>query len=162
MDSIQLEEVLGRAEQSLDEKDAALIRAVFQSYLYVTDLVEDKNTSLRRLRQLFFGKRTEKTKIVVGNGKPEATPEKATPASDAAADTELAAGAPVKDRSNEADTRPAAPGHGRNGADAYRGAERIEVPHPSLTTGDPCPAAVRASSTKRLRASWCGSPGKRR
>ena len=139
MDRTRLEEVLGRAEQSLDEKDAALIRAVFQSYVYVAGLVEDQNTSLRRLRQLFFGKRTEKTKTVVGNGKPEATPEEATPANDAAADTELAAGEPVKDLSNEADTRPAAPGHGRNGADAYRGAERIEVPHPSLTAGDPCP-----------------------
>ena len=139
VDSTQLEEVLSRAEQSLDEKDAALIRAVFQSYLYVTDLVEDKNTSIRRLRQLFFGKRTEKTKAVVGNGKPEATPAEATPSSDAAADTALAAGEAVKDLSNEADTRPVAPGHGRNGADAYRGAERIEVPHPSLTAGDPCP-----------------------
>jgi transposase len=138
VDRTRLEEVLGRAEQSLDEKDAALIRAVFQSYVYVAGLVEDQNTSLRRLRQLFFGKRTEKTKTVVGNGKPEA-PEEATPSSDAAADTELAAGEPVKDRSNEADTLPAAPGHGRNGADAYRGAERIEVPHPSLTAGDPCP-----------------------
>ena len=48
----QLEEVLHRVEQSLDEKDVTLIRAVFQSYLYVIDLVEDKNTSIRRLRQL--------------------------------------------------------------------------------------------------------------
>ena len=62
----QLEEVLRRVEQSLDEKDAALIRAVFESYAYVTDLVEDKNTSIRRLRQLFFGARTEKTDAVVG------------------------------------------------------------------------------------------------
>ena len=77
----------GPREQSLDAKDAALIRAVFQSYLYVTDLVEDKNTSIRRLRQLFFGKRTEKTKAVVGSGKPEATPEEATSRSEAAADT---------------------------------------------------------------------------
>ena len=40
---------------------------------------------------------------------------------------------------------PAAPatatrGHGRNGADAYRGGEQVEVPHPSLTAGDACPA----------------------
>ena len=30
-------------------------------------------------------------------------------------------------------------GHGRNGADAYTGAEKIEVPHASLQAGDPCP-----------------------
>ena len=135
VDRTRLEEVLNRAEQSLDEKDAALIRAVFQSYVYVAGLVEDQNTSLRRLRQLFFGKRTEKTKTVVGNGKPEATPEEATPSSD----TAPAAGEPDNNLSNEADTGPAASGHGRNGVDAYRSAERIEVPHPSLTAGDPCP-----------------------
>jgi hypothetical protein len=61
VDSDRLEEVLHRAESSLDEKDAALIRAVFESYAYVTELVEDKNTSIRRLRQLFFGTRTGRT-----------------------------------------------------------------------------------------------------
>src|SRR5215203_4027911 len=66
VDSDRLEEVLRRAEQSLDEKDAELIRAVFESYAYVTDLVEDRNTTIRRLRQLFFGSRTEKTEAVVG------------------------------------------------------------------------------------------------
>ena len=35
---------------------------------------------------------------------------------------------------------PAKPsGHGRNGANAYTAAEKIEVPHPSLQPGDPCP-----------------------
>jgi hypothetical protein len=65
VDSARLEEVLRRAEQSLDKEDAALVRAVFRSYAYVADLVEDKNTSIRRLRQLFFGARTEKTDAVV-------------------------------------------------------------------------------------------------
>jgi transposase len=54
VDNTRLEEVLLRVEQSLDEKDSALVRAVFESYAYVADLVEDKNTSIRRLRQLFF------------------------------------------------------------------------------------------------------------
>jgi len=56
----QLEDVLRRIEGAVDEKDFALIRALFQSYTYVAGLVEDKNTSIRRLRQLFFGKRTGK------------------------------------------------------------------------------------------------------
>jgi transposase len=137
VDSTQLEGVLRRVGQALDEKDAALIRAVFQSYVYVADLVEDKNTSIRRLRQLFFGARTEKTAAVVGRQteKPDATPQ-----SGVAADTTLAAGEPDTGASAAADTAPTSPGHGRNGADAYRGAERIDVPHPSLAAGDPCPA----------------------
>ena len=89
MDSTRLEEVLRRVEQSLDEKDAALVRAVFESYAYVSDLVEDKNTSIRRLRQLFFGARTEKTEAVVGQKTRK--PDTASPA-DAVAETGSAAG----------------------------------------------------------------------
>jgi transposase len=137
VDNTQLEEVLHRVEEALDEKDAALIRAVFASYVYVTDLVEDKNTSLRRLRQLLFGARTEKTDAVVGrrDEKSEESPQPGV-----AAKTELAAGEADSGVSAEAAMETAAQGHGRNGADAYRGAERITVPHPSLRAGDPCPA----------------------
>ena len=59
-------------------ESAALVRAVFESYAYVADLLEDKNTSIRRLRQLFFGARTEKTEAVVGQKARK--PEVASPA----------------------------------------------------------------------------------
>src|SRR6476660_733339 len=88
VDSDRLEEVLRRAEQSLDEKDAELIRAVFESYAYVTDLVEDKNTTIRRLRQLFFGSRTEKTEAVVAQ---ETRTSKGAASPDVAAGTDPAA-----------------------------------------------------------------------
>jgi len=42
--------------------------------------------------------------------------------------------------SGEPDGKPPPKGHGRHGADAYRGAERIEVPHASLCPGAACPA----------------------
>jgi len=134
VDSDRLEEVLRRAERSLDEEDAELIRAVIESYAYVTALVEDKNTTIRRLRQLLFGARTETTEAVVGadTGRTEVT---ASP--DAAPEIESAAGKGTPDASGVA----AVPkGHGRNGAEAYRGAERIDVAHPSLRAGDACPA----------------------
>jgi transposase len=134
VDSDRLEEVLRRAEQSLDEKDAELIRAVFESYAYVTDLVEDKNTTIRRLRQLFFGSRTETTEAVVGPKNETPTP---VASSDDPAGTKLAAGEETTDGS---DAAAASKGHGRNGAEAYRGAERVDVTHPSLRAGDACPA----------------------
>src|SRR5829696_3659175 len=132
VDSDRLEEVLRRAERSLDEKDAELIRAVFESYAYVTDLVEDKNTTIRRLRQLFFGSRTEKTEAVVG-------PKTGTPRVAASPDagTESVAGEGTPDVSEAAAV---SKGHGRNGAEAYQGAERVDVMHPSLRAGDACPA----------------------
>jgi transposase len=134
VDRSRLEEVLRRVEQSLGEEDSALVRAVFESYAYLADLVEDKTTSIRRLRQLFFGARTETTEAVVG---PQAgTPRPAVP-SDAVAGTESAAGDGTTDGSGAA-TAPK--GHGRNGAEAYRGAVKIDVPHPSLRAGDACPS----------------------
>jgi transposase len=144
VDDTRLEEVLRRVEEALDAQDAALIRALFQSYSYVAGLVEDKNTSLRRLRELLFGKRTEKTSNIVGSGDgSEATPPEATPASAATTDTPAIAGEPEQASTTEAGTSPAAAqGHGRNGADAYRSAERIAVPHPVLKTGDACPACA--------------------
>ena len=135
VDGTRLEEVLRRVEQSLDEKDSALVRAVFESYAYVADLVEDKNTSIRRPRQLFFGARTETTAAVVGQktGKPDAAVPR-----DAAADAGFAAG--EENGTDESAAAAAPKGHGRNGADAYRGAAWIDVPHPSLAAGDACPA----------------------
>ena len=37
------------------------------------------------------------------------------------------------------------PGHGRNGADAYTGAEKTVVPHESLQPGDPCPQCAEGT-----------------
>src|SRR5262249_36774728 len=34
-------------------------------------------------------------------------------------------------------------GHGRNGADAYRGAEKVEIAHAKLAHGDRCPDCIK-------------------
>ena len=131
VDNAELEDVLRRVEGSLDEKDAALIRAVFESYAYVSEVMEDKNTTIRRLRQMFFGSRTEKTEAVV-----KSTPRKPDAASgEAVADEEK----------GDASTATSSKGHGRNGAEAYQGAERIDVPHPSLSAGDACPSCAQGT-----------------
>src|SRR5579864_1205915 len=98
VDPTQLQEVLQRAEQALDAQDAELIRAVFQSYAYVADLVEDKNTSIRRLRQLFFGASTEKTDAVLGR---KTDKSDAGSPRDAVTDTGSAADDENTDESNE-------------------------------------------------------------
>ena len=134
VDSDRLEDVLRRAEQSLDEKDSTLIRRVFESYAYVTELIDDKNTSIRHLRQLFFGAQTEKTEAVIGA---KTGASRVTASADAAAEIESAADRGTPDGSEAATT---SKGHGRNGAAAYRGAERIDVAHETLHDGDACPA----------------------
>jgi transposase len=139
VDSQQLDEVLRRAEQTLEQKDAELIRAVFQSYAYVAELVEDKNTSIRRLRQLFFGARTEKTDAVVKRA------ADAPPSDDASCGAEPPSEEFGEASPDEAPAKPPRKGHGRNGAEAYTGAERIDVLHESLQPGDACPDCGRGT-----------------
>src|SRR5262245_27846267 len=142
VDSPRLEEVLGRAEQALTQEDAELIRAVVEAYRYVVDLVDDKNTSIGRLRQLLFGSRTEKTSAVLGRKTDRPDPSSAN---GAAVGTASVSSEVDNEGSKETDPAPARKGHGRNGADAYHGAERIDVPHASLVAGDPCPACARGT-----------------
>jgi transposase len=128
IDMSQLEDALRRAEKKLDEKDYAILRAVVDAYDTIAELVDDKNTTIARLRKLLFGSRTEKTKTVIGGGRDSESPRSASAAVSTAVvvATENAAKTPPK-------------GHGRNGADAYAGAEKVAVSHESLQPGDACP-----------------------
>src|SRR5262249_3770550 len=147
----QLDDVLRRVEEALDEKDAALIRRLFESYAYVTDLVEDRRTSIRRLRELLFGKPTEKTAGVLG--RETATTDKPdAPGSDgAAAEARSVPDEPAPGEAKEAgtDTAPPPSGHGRNGAAAYTGATRVDVPHATLKPGDSCPSCEQGTLYER-------------
>jgi hypothetical protein len=130
VDTKQLDDCLRRAEDSLGSADFELTKAVFESYTYLADLVEDKNTSLRRLRQLMFGNRTEKTDAVLGDS---------SAGQAQAVDVPSADDSTVSSDSADETTPAVTQGHGRNGAGSYQGGERIEVVHSSLEAGDACP-----------------------
>ena len=126
--SQRFEELLQRAaSNTLRDEDRELMRNVFESYIEFFQIVGDKNTSIRRLRQLLFGAQTEKTANIFGT---ETSSDDQTDATTPDASQE--------DASDEDDTPPKK-GHGRHGADAYQGAEQVDVSHESLEAGDPCP-----------------------
>jgi transposase len=132
LDMSDLDEVLRRVEAKLDQTDYAKLKTLADAYAYLTDLVGDKNTSIARLRKLLFGSKTEKTAAVVGQPtQPESKRSPCATASPAAGSEAHSTPAEVAPRGQA--------GHGRNGADDYPGAEKIEVSHSSLTAGDPCP-----------------------
>jgi transposase len=143
IDFERLESLLLRArEQDFQEEDYETIRRVLEAYVYLTQVVDDKNTTIGRLRKLLFGARTEKTSQVVGLQEEAATAQDQTPPGVV---PPAVGSAPAEPAAQESSAEPAAPepppkkpGHGRNGADAYRGATRIRVGHPSLQPGDPC------------------------
>ena len=57
----ELEALLKRAEGAVSEKDHETLTHLVESYIYVLELVGDKQTTINRLRKILFGAKTEKT-----------------------------------------------------------------------------------------------------
>ena len=118
----ELETILEQVRALLSEDAYNKLKAAVETLEYLTDLIGDKETSIRHLRNLIFGSSTEKSSSVLGS-LPVAS-EKASESVDASAPT-------------QEDQKPK--GHGRNGAKDYTGAKKIKIRHESLKHGDVCP-----------------------
>lgn len=133
LDIHKLEEAFDRAQTTLDPKDFALFKTMAESYLYFAEFIGSKNATIARLRKMIFGATTEKTAAVCGK---KSGTSSDNPAGQNAAAQSAAPGS-AADTENSGKTPPK--GHGRNGADAYAGAERVQVALESLQAGDACP-----------------------
>lgn len=111
----ETEAFLARALERLGPEDHAILRAYVEAVGKLLEILQRKNLSLKRLRAILFGAGTEKTSTVLGNEGEE------------------------KDETKEKEDRPKRKGHGRRGADEYKGAPQIPVPHATLKPGDNCP-----------------------
>jgi len=120
----ELEALLERAREALGEAGYQKLKTAIRTLSYVTELLETREATLASLRRLLCRARSERTEAVLEEAgiTPSSTPTRAA--------------------ADPAGKKPA-PGHGRNGAQAYPGAERIEVPHASLHSGDRCPECQR-------------------
>jgi transposase len=158
-----LDAILERAERGpLATEDVVTLRAALETLAWITEQLEDKTMRLAKLRRLLFGPSSERSKDVLAglhgagegsggdaradapdgepvgagaegsseNGGEGVEPSAAEGEPDAGAD---AAGEETKKK------KKSKPGHGRNGADAYPGAEPVSVPNGALKPNDPCP-----------------------
>ena len=127
----ELEQILERALTApLAEDDYRKLHAVLETLAYMTQLLENKNTTLQRLRQILFGASTERTRQVLQSVANQAVTSTTFPA------TQEPSNETSSPQPEEAEPTP---GHGRNGAEAYAGAEKVKVKHPTLKPGDRCP-----------------------
>jgi transposase len=117
----ELEKLLEPARPALGEEGYEKLRAAIRTLGYMTELLEQKETTLAALRELFCHASTEKTEKVLKQAGIETDEKK--PGAESASKK----------------PRRAATGHGRNGAAAYGGAQKVPVPHASLKAGDSCP-----------------------
>ena len=118
----ELEALVEQARSALAEDGYQKLLGAVHMLRYVTELLEKKEASLADLRELLCPATTEKTEKVLKQAGIDTGPEKPS-----------AAGAEPRAPKRKAR------GHGRNGAAAYSGAQKVPVPHAALKTGDPCP-----------------------
>jgi hypothetical protein len=135
----QLDALLLRVKDSaLQPGDYEIIKAALDTLRFLEQAYEEKTVSIKRLLRMLFGARTEKTKTVVvaDDGDKKASGNNLCDGTNDAYDSQRGPCKedPVKKRRK---------GHGRNGADAYRGADKIVVAHLQLKSGDPCPLCLK-------------------
>ena len=129
LDRTELEAILVRAKPALSQAEYDKLHAAMETLIFLTQELEKKQVSIQRLKQLLFGATTETTRKVIEKLLDEAG--KPSPSDGDAEETK----AP--------EVPPKSPGHGRNGAEDYEGAEVVHVVHPSLRGGDPCPGCQK-------------------
>ena len=105
------------ASGAIQEGDREILQRVITALIFLSRLLEAKNTSIKRLRKMLFGSKTEKASEIQD------------PPDDECGGGGIDPGQKPKKRK----------GHGRNGADAYVGAKRITIAHQALRHEDPCP-----------------------
>ena len=101
----------------------------------MTELLAKQEATLAALRKLLCPASTEKTAKVLEQAglSPGEKTGKSTK------DRETTAPPDSSAKGDSQTEKSPAPGHGRNGADAYEGAQKIVVPHAFLKKGDACP-----------------------
>jgi hypothetical protein len=113
----QLDELLALARAaSFPQPQYELLAGVLGTFIYVMHALQNAKTSLKRFRQMLFGKRTESTANVlkmIGSGTDGQGGRAAEPAPDDPA--ALPAGVSKEPKKHK--------GHGRNSAAAYSGAQ---------------------------------------
>jgi transposase len=121
----ELKALKERARQGpLGEEDCKKLEAAIEALSRLIEMIGDKDTTISSLRALLSKPSTEKTSKVLEQAGLGAT------AKGSSSPLVNAGGQPK-------------PGHGRNGAAAYRKARRIPVTHAGLTPGDRCPRCLK-------------------
>lgn len=112
-----IEEALAQAKATLPPEPWQVLENVARAYLNLLQIVENKTTTIERLRRMIFGPTSEKTGQAFTLGTAQAKTGK----------------------NGRAKAKRPSPGHGRNGQAEYRGARTQEVPHHHLSSGNRCP-----------------------
>ncbi len=128
--SEELNALVDRIKSSkIDEKDIEVIKGMADTITFLSNAVDKKGTSIKRLLKMLFGSITEKADKLIDL--------------DETSDSDSSGENDKPDSSSKDKEKNKAKGHGRNGSSAYTGAEQIKIEHESLKHKDPCPACEK-------------------
>lgn len=126
---------------SLCSEDANTVVTALDTLDYLEDIIREKAFSIGRLNKLVFGSSTEKTDAVLG----DSTHSDSSGSSDENRSDESDADKSTDDCPLDETASESPRGHGRNGVDAFPGAERVPIAHESLQAGDSCPKCAEGT-----------------
>jgi transposase len=131
------EALLARLDaNALTEEDRRVLGKVLTFYFWLLFALREAKLSLKRLKALVFGEKPKPPK-------PPASGGTAGGGSAGGSETLTKASQEVPAPVSPPEKKPPPPGHGRQGADAYRTVTRVECRHEELAEGARCPACGR-------------------
>jgi hypothetical protein len=132
----QRDAFLARVRSGVSPEDYEQVAAMCEALPRLVAMIEQEHMTMRKLRHLLFGDKTERTDRVC----PPAAPPPLRPLL----------------------PKPKRPGHGRIRARDYTGADWVHVPHPHLQAGQPCPqcgkGTLRAQKNPAIMLRITGTP----
>jgi transposase len=130
VDTEQLSDLKERvASGELSKKDRDILQRVITSFIFLSKILAAKNATVKRLRKMLFGSKSEKASKVLSFSKEDDDKSDQDPPDEGSGST---GGSEVKKTKKRK-------GHGRKRADAYTGADRVKINHQTLCHRDPCP-----------------------
>ena len=113
---------------NLNASDCRTLKKLLSTYIWLTRLIEEKKFSIKKLKSVLFGIKTEKSKKILK--KQDASGSKGSKENDCGKGAE-GPGLPQENKKVK--------GHGRNGVSDYENLERVKIEHEQLKVGDNCP-----------------------
>jgi hypothetical protein len=131
-----IEQIRGtNLEPGAKEKVERLLRTV----LTLVELLQRKNTSIKKLREMIFGKRTERHQA--RNAEAQEKEDESEKADDGRPKADGDQDPRAELRVIESGEKAKRKGHGRRAASDYSGAKIVKCRHEGLKAGDDCPAS---------------------
>jgi len=136
----ELKEIIKKAKAGgLTDAEAEKLEGAVDTLAVVTNELELKGASARRLRRLLFGPSSEKTKNIFGEDA-DASSDKNEDKERSVKNSESNNASDSQDENSESVSsdkdKKKRKGHGRNGANDYKGADKQKISHQTLKPKD--------------------------